>query len=135
MDEFERTSEESEPLTVKAGPQDEIVVRAARFLREARPKLHRLIVFARPRAQAAGQEALRYVREHEDEIKQAAVKLARYRLRGPLRLVINALTPDSSPGEPDRGTGCPQCGMMNLLVAKFCTECGVRLASESPGSE
>ncbi|MPZ48633.1 MAG: zinc-ribbon domain-containing protein [Dehalococcoidia bacterium] len=27
---------------------------------------------------------------------------------------------------------CPHCGTMNMPVAKFCTECGIRLTSGRP---
>jgi len=135
MDESEHHSVEGEPSPPKAGRQDELVVKGAGILRNARPKLNRLIVIARPRAHAAGQEALRYVRKHEGEIKQTAAKLARVRLRGPLGLVVDALIHDSSPAEQRRGTKCPHCGMMNMPVAKFCNECGIRLTSENPDND
>ena len=130
MHESEPDSTESQPSPPRAG-RDELVVKAAGFLRNARPELNRFLVFARPRAKAAGQEALRYVREHEDEVKQHAMKLVRYRLHGPLGLLADALIPDSAPAEVPE-TRCSQCGWSNVPRAKFCTECGNRLTSETP---
>ena len=130
MDGSDDQAEDSQPSPPKAS-RGELAVKAARFLKRAKPKLNRFIVFARPRAEAAGQEALRYVREHEGEIKQNAVKLARYRLHGPLGLVVDALIRDPAPAEgPD--TRCSQCGSVNVSSARFCTECGSRLTPEPP---
>jgi hypothetical protein len=130
MDGFKHQPEDGQPSSPKAG-EDELVVKAARFLKRARPKLNRFIVFARPRAEAAGQEALRYVREHEGELKQNAVKLARYRLHGPLGLVVDALIRDPAPADGP-GTRCSQCGSVSVAGARFCTQCGSRLTTEEP---
>ena len=130
MDDSEPNGIKSDSSPLKAGT-DELGKKAAGFLRDAKPKLTRLIVLARPRAQAARHEALRYAREHEDEIKLAAAKLARHRLRGPLGLLVDALTQDSSSTDQAHGTKCLRCETMNMFGAKFCHECGISLKSET----
>ena len=99
----------------------------AEVLRGATPRLRKLLAVARPRADAAGRQALRYAREHEGEIKQAASTLARYRVRGPLGLLVRALTEAAPRTEREPGRKCAACGTANVPSARFCNQCGSRL--------
>jgi hypothetical protein len=126
----EQPPPENEPAPAKL-TREEIVVRTAAFLKDARPKVDRLIVFARPRAEAAGQQALRYVREHETEIKQAAAVAARGRLRWPFGILADALMP-RSPRQAPPASVCPTCDTANAASARFCNQCGSRLVPDSP---
>jgi hypothetical protein len=115
------------PPSSKAGHPDDAITRAAALLRDARPKLEKLVVRATPRAKLAGRAALRYVREHEGEIKQVAATFARARLRGPFRLAADALAGSASATPTPADVRCSACGTPNIASAKFCQECGGRL--------
>jgi hypothetical protein len=107
--------------------EEAIARKAARLVKASKPQLKRAMDLGRPRAEAAGHEAARYVREHEAEIKDAALKLARARL-GPLGAMVEALAGNTTnPASPPL-VGCLGCGTENPPSANFCSECGQRLA-------
>ena len=116
--------------------QDDAITRAAARLRGAKPELDKLIVRATPVAKIAGRAALRYVREHEGEIKQAGATFARARFRGPLRLVAEAIVKGASPSgaatksQEQTQRLCQACGTANPAAARFCNACGQRLITE-----
>jgi hypothetical protein len=107
--------------------EEEIARKAARLVKASKPQLKRAVELGRPRAEAAGHEAARYVREHESEIKDAALRLARARL-GPLGAVVEALTGNAANRPSPSPVGCLGCGTENPPSANFCSECGQRLA-------
>jgi hypothetical protein len=124
--------------------EEEFARKAALFVKRSKPQLKRAIEQARPRAEAAGREAARLVRENEDEIRAAALKLAQARL-GPLGMVAGALAngtaaPSNADGTPANPAlvapkpvvSCANCGTENPSAANFCNECGARLAP-APG--
>ena len=111
--------------------EQEIARKAADLVKAGRPKFKRLIALTRPRAERAGRNAARYVREHESEIKDAAAKLAQARLRGPLGMVVGSLANSTSTDKSRPVTACPRCATANPPVAKFCQECGLRLEPET----
>lgn len=115
---------------------EELGRRAARLLRrgkprvekalsEARPQVEEAVNKARPQAERAAKDAWRYAQDHEDEIKRAAVKGARMRVRGPFGFLIDALQSNSQPEPPQ--AACPACGARPQPNARFCTECGTQL--------
>ena len=104
----------------------EIGKRLGRAFKAAKPHARRLAAQAKPRVEKVGQDAIRLARNHETEIKQAAEKLIRKRIRGPLGFVVDALT--SSPGSKGVGSlQCANCRAINQADAKFCNQCGSRL--------
>jgi hypothetical protein len=123
----EHASDQTPAKPPAAKPENEIAVKASAFLKQAAPKLNRLIVIARPHAKKAGEDAARYVRDHEGEIKQAAGMLARSRMTGPLGLVVGALTSQAGSAPRQPGVACNACSTLNTATARFCSECGARL--------
>ena len=111
--------------------EQEVARTAARLVKASKPKLKRLIAYTRPRAENAGREAARYVREHETEIKDAALKLAQTRLRGPLGMAVGALANGASSEKTTSERLCPSCSTPNTQAAKFCHECGTRLEQDT----
>jgi hypothetical protein len=109
---------DSEPLSLA----EELGRRAARLAKAAKPHVRRLAAEAGPRAQQAAGEALQYAKEHEEELRDAATKLARARL-GTIGMAIDAL---GRAGAPPRA--CPSCDGANPTGAKFCNHCGAALA-------
>jgi hypothetical protein len=120
-----------EPVNPKPlSREEELARKAARFVKKSKPQLKRAIENARPRAEAAGREAIRLARENEDEIRAAALKLAQARL-GPLGMVAGALANNAgSPSKPAAPAVrvCETCSTENAAAANFCNECGNRLA-------
>ena len=114
--------------------EEEIARKAAKLVKQGRPQLERLIARNRPQAEKAGQQAARYVREHETEIKDAAMKLARTRLPGPLGMAMGALASGMSSDEKPRAAPCPTCATLNPPAANFCNQCGARLAPQAASS-
>ena len=113
-----------QPLT----KEEQIARKAARLVKASKPRLKRAIELTRPRAEAAGREAARLVREHETEIKDAALKLAQARL-GPLGAIAGTLANGpASPSTTPAATACPVCGTENPVGSNYCNECGNRLA-------
>ena len=103
--------------------------RAARLLRRSRPAIEKAVAQARPRVEKAAKDAWRYTQEHEDEIKRTALRAARTKVRGPFGFVFDAV----SSGLRDRPAAassrvCRACDAPNALSAKFCSQCGTRLA-------
>lgn len=114
----------------KSGPasrEEELARKAAALVKAGKPQVRRLMALARPRARDAGEKVAQYVREHETELKRAAGMLARSRLHGPLGLLADTLTSTPSPA----ATTCSACATENPAAAKFCSECGARLAPEA----
>src|SRR5690606_35769024 len=79
---------EAERLAQRAKPEAERLARQARAAAEA----------ARPHVEQAGRDALHYSREHQDEIKRAAITGAEFTARNavplPLRPIVNAVEAD-----------------------------------------
>ncbi len=120
-------------------PREELAARASELYKDAKPKVDdlvtkakpkvdELVTKAKPRVEEAGKDAVRYVREHEGELKRAAALAARYRLPGPLRLAFDALRPDRSASEPAAEVKCAACDHLNPPASKFCNDCGSRLS-------
>jgi zinc-ribbon domain len=110
----------------------EIARKAARLFKTGRPRVQRLIADNRPRVEKVSRGALRYAQEHENEIKAAALRGARMRVRGPFGFVIDALGRASSE-EPEQARPpdvCPGCDAVNAANARFCSQCGTRLNIE-----
>jgi hypothetical protein len=99
--------------------------RVEKALNEARPQIERTVDKARPQAEKAARDAWRYAQEHEDEIKRAAMKGARMRIRGPFGFLIDALQSNRPPAPAP--AACPSCGGAYAPNARFCSECGVQL--------
>jgi zinc-ribbon domain len=99
--------------------------RVEQAIQEARPRVERAVNQAKPQAERAAKGAWRYAQTHEEEIKRAAVKGARMRVRGPFGFLIDALQTKSSPEQPP--TVCPSCSTPYQSNARFCSECGTRL--------
>jgi hypothetical protein len=122
------TEEQHEPNDLGA----KLSKRAARLWQEGRPEVARWIERARPLATSAGKDALRYAREHEDEIKRTALKGARLHMRGPFGYMIGTLADAAArgAGEPPARALCPACEAENPGGARFCNQCGARLESK-----
>ena len=131
----EPASDQTPASTPASRPENEIVDKASAFLKQAAPKLNRLIVIARPHAKKAGEDAVRYVRDHEGEIKQAAGLLARSRMTGPLGLVVGALTSQAASAPQQPGLACAACNTLNTSTARFCSECGSRLVQDNTAGQ
>ena len=113
------------PPSSHAGQENDPLVKAARALKETKPRFDALIVRAAPGARIASRAALRYIQEHETEIRQSAAHMARLRLRGPLRLAADLLAPNTqAKPTPAASRVCPACSTVNVAAAKFCNECG-----------
>jgi hypothetical protein len=101
---------------------------AARIVKKARPTAERLAAETAPKLRETGRNAVEFAREHEDELRDAASRLARARLTGPLGLVVNAVTanPMERPAPPGAVSQvvCPSCSSPNPPVARFCNQCG-----------
>jgi len=111
---------------------EELGRRAARLLRRGRPRVEKAIREARPQVERAveqakpqAEKAWRYAQNHEDDIKRAALKGARMRIRGPFGFLIDALQSANRP-EPTPAA-CATCGVEYHANARFCTECGAPL--------
>lgn len=129
----DETDNEARPATPTR--EQELARKAADVVKAGKPQFKRLMAFTRPRAEKAGREAARYVREHESEIKGAAAKLAQARLRGPLGMAVGALAGSASASGSQAVATCPRCATANPPLAKFCHECGLRLAPEPAAEE
>jgi rubrerythrin len=99
--------------------------RVERAIQEARPRVERAVNQAKPQAEKAAKGAWRYAQTHEEEIKRAAVKGARMRVRGPFGFLIDALQGSGRSELPQ--AVCPSCGTPFQSNARFCSECGARL--------
>ena len=104
--------------------------KAARFVKAARPGFERLVAQAKPGIEKAGRDALQYAREHEDELKSHAVRLARTRVTGPLGLVVDAVAHQAQKREEaPPALACAHCQNVNPPAARFCNQCGQPLAA------
>jgi hypothetical protein len=115
---------------------EELGRRAARLLRRGRPRVEQALKDARPRVERAveqakpqAEKAWRYAQAHEDEIKRAALKGARMRIRGPFGFLFDALQTNNRPAPGP--AACLACGAAYHPNARFCSECGAPV----PGSE
>jgi hypothetical protein len=108
--------------------------RARRLWQDGRPELERLIERARPLATSAGKDAIRYAREHEDEIKRTALRGARLHMRGPFGYMIGTFADAAArgAGEQPQRVLCASCEADNPGGARFCNQCGARLATKPP---
>src|SRR5436309_12066133 len=92
--------------------------KAGRLVKAARPGLERLAARTRPGVEKAGRDAVQYAREHEDELKQAAIRLARARVTGPFGLVVDAVSRASSEAKSETAALiCPHCDAANPTAA------------------
>ena len=106
--------------------EEGLAARAVDLMKAGTPKIERLIALTRPRVRIVEKQVVRYLREHESELKETARQLARARLRGPLGLVVDSLTSSSSKADK-LILKCSACRTSNPPRARFCNECGVRL--------
>ena len=113
--------------------EEELARKAAKLVKASKPQLKSLMAVAKPRPEEASKHAARYVREHENEIKDAALKLARTRLPGPIGMAVGALANGMPSETPQSAGACPKCATKNPPPAKFCSECGSSLV-ENAGS-
>ena len=118
-----------EPETLPPTREEELARKAAKLVKAGKPQFKRLVAFTRPRAETAGRQAAQYVRDHEPELKQAAARLVRARIRGPLGMVVDQFTQAQKSPQP---ASCFGCGTVYQPGAKFCGECGTRLIPDSP---
>ena len=102
--------------------------KAGRLFKRSGPELKRLIEEHRPKVEKAGRDAFQYAKKHEDEIRGLALKGVRMRA-GPLGMMVDALAPQ--PAAPDSNAACPSCNATNAPVAKFCSQCGTKLAAST----
>ena len=137
MEETPQGPDEAESPPRRA-PQDDLAARASEvyndvkpkvdeFVTRTKPKVEELVTRAKPKVEEAGKDAIRYVREHEDEIKRAASTVARYRLPIPLRVAFDSLRPDQNQTKPAAEIKCSDCEALNPHSAKFCNQCGSSL--------
>ena len=102
---------------------DELARRAAELAKAARPHVERLVAQSKPVVEQATQRTLGYMREHEDELRDVGLSLARLRL-GALGFVVDALK-----GQAPAPRLCPRCQAENAPAARFCNQCGSALTS------
>lgn len=111
--EAERLRQEAERLAQRARPE------AERLAQRARPEAERLAQkaraaadAARPHVERAGREAIQYARDHEDEIKRAALTGAEFTARRavplPLRPIVNAVEDERRRRPPLRDDRAPE---------------------------
>jgi hypothetical protein len=117
------------PNSASDARAEELARRAAAFLKAAKPAVSRMVEEARPRVEEAGRQAVGYVRDHEDEIKSTAVRLARARFVGPLGMVVDAVVAGASMPRPAPEVACPACTATNPAGARYCNQCGDRIAT------
>src|SRR5947208_13148736 len=104
--------------------------KAGRLMKAARPGFKRLAARTRPGLEKAGRDAVQYARDHEDELKQAAMRLARARVAGPLGLVVDAVSRASTQPNPAvPPVICSHCSAANPAGARFCNQCGAQITS------
>ena len=87
---------------------------------------------AAPKLQKAARDAVEYAREHEDELRQVAARLAKSRLPAVLRPAVQAMV--DSAAAPKRAATAPAtvncaCGHENPAGARFCNQCAGRLGA------
>ena len=102
--------------------------KAGRLFKRSGPELKRLVEEHRPKVEKAGRDAFQYAKEHEDEIRGLAMKGVRMRA-GPLGMMVDSLAPQPPRPDPNADPICPTCKATNAPVAKFCSQCGTKLAS------
>jgi hypothetical protein len=102
--------------------------KAGRLFKRSGPELKRLIEEHRPKVEKAGRGAFQYAKDHEDEIRSLAMKGVRMRA-GPLGMMVDALAPQPPAPDPNAEPVCLSCKATNARAAKFCSQCGTRLAS------
>jgi hypothetical protein len=105
--------------------------KAGRLFKRGGPELRRLVEEHRPKVEKASRDALQYAKEHEDEIRGLALKGVRMRA-GPLGMMVDALggQPQTA-AEPPAEPVCPSCKAVNARAARFCNQCGAKLANQS----
>ena len=101
--------------------------KAARLARAARPGFQRFAARTRPGIEKAGRDAVQYARDHEEELRQAAMRLARARVTGPFGFVVDAVSRAPAQPGPPPSIPCLHCDAPNPPAARFCNQCGARL--------
>ena len=101
--------------------------KAGRLFKRSGPELRRLVEEHRPKLEKASRDAFQYAKEHEDEIRGLAMKGVRMRA-GPLGMMVDALAPQPPAPDANAMPVCPSCKATNALAAKFCSQCGTKLA-------
>ena len=118
--------------TSKSEDRGEAIGRkAGRLFKRSGPELKRLVEEHRPKVEKAGRDAFQYAKEHEEEIRGLALKGVRMRA-GPLGMMVDALAPQPPATDQNAEPVCPSCKTKNTPVAKFCSQCGTKLAGTSP---
>jgi hypothetical protein len=103
--------------------------KAARLARAARPGFQRFAARTRPGIEKAGRDAVQYARDHEEELRQAAMRLARARVTGPLGFMVDAVSRGPVQPRPEAASiPCLHCVAPNPPSARFCNQCGARLS-------
>jgi hypothetical protein len=103
--------------------------RLEQAMNDARPRVEEAVNKARPQVEKSAKDAWQYAQDHEDEIRNAAIKGARTRIRGPFGFLIDALQGNQQPAQPTT-PACPSCAAPIQPNARFCTECGSALTSD-----
>lgn len=108
-----------------------------RAVERAKPQVERAVERAKPQVERATKQARDYAREHDTELKRAAVYLARFAVPRPLKLAFDMLVPaqQSRPQAPAEAPAaevvaaiqCHSCSWLNPEEARYCNQCGVRI--------
>jgi len=135
---FDERSSDDSPTHSPAPPLPlaaELGRKAGRLLKAVRPRIRRVVVQMKPQAENAARDAVQYARDHAEEIRDAAAKLARSRVRGPLRPMVDAFAQHTVKRDGARGPGlCRACETLNPVGSRFCNQCGSGLEPpEQPG--
>jgi hypothetical protein len=100
--EAERLRQEADRLAQRARPEAERLAQKARAAADA----------ARPHVERAGRDAIQYARDHEDEIKRAALTGAEFTARRavplPLRPIVSAVEDEHRRRPPLRDDRAPE---------------------------
>ena len=100
-------------------------------LQDARPQIEDAVNKARPHAEKAARDAWRYTQDHQDDIKRAAVRGARMRVRGPFGFLFDAIQSGASQPKQEEAQKCASCGAPYAANARFCSECGAAVKDGS----
>lgn len=127
-------AEQKQEEPPKQTPAEDIGRRAAELWKNAGPRLSGMVEQTRPKVEKAGRDAFEYARTHEDELREAALRLARSRVMGPLGIVVDGVMRAAAPASPtaDAALACAACSASNPPRSRFCNQCGSPLTQ--PGT-